>query len=374
MKTIPFRVGIQQRVLPNYRVNFFDMLAAACPKGLSVFAGTPRKQEAIESAVALQVAQSARAHNIHLFNGKFYFCFQTGFTRWLETWQPEVLIVEANPRYLSTPAGINWMKKRNRPVIGWGLGAPEIEGGFSSHRKTARTNLLKSMNAVLTYSKQGAMEYQQLGIPRQKIFVAPNAVAPKPQKPPINRPPLFKDGKPIILYIGRLQARKRIDLLIHACASLPSEIQPLLWIVGDGPAKEELESFATQLFPSTLFWGSKHGEDLQPLLDQADIFVLPGTGGLAIQQAMANALPVIVAEGDGTQSELVHPENGWVLPPDDLPALIFTLDTALRDPQHLREMGLASYKIVAEQVNLEQMVSAFERAIQFAGKDIKQEI
>jgi len=163
-------------------------------------------------------------------------------------------------------------------------------------------------------------------------------------------------------------------LLIHACASLPPEIQPLLWIVGDGPAKEELESFATQLFPSTLFWGSKHGEDLQPLLDQADIFVLPGTGGLAVQQAMANALPVIVAEGDGTQSELVYPENGWVLPPDDLPALIFTLDTALRDPQHLREMGLASYKIVAEQVNLEQMVSAFERAIQFAGKDIKQEI
>ena len=37
--------------------------------------------------------------------------------------------------------------------------------------------------------------------------------------------------------------------------------------------------------------------NLKPLLDQADLFVLPGTGGLAVQQAMSSALPVIVAEG-----------------------------------------------------------------------------
>jgi len=30
---------------------------------------------------------------------------------------------------------------------------------------------------------------------------------------------------------------------------------------------------------------------------------------------MAYGLPVIVAEGDGTQSDLVRPENGWRIPP-----------------------------------------------------------
>ena len=49
--------------------------------------------------------------------------------------------------------------------------------------------------------------------------------------------------------------------------------------------------------------------------------MLPGTGGLAVQQAMAHGLPVIVAQGDGTQDDLVRPENGWQIPPDDLAAL-----------------------------------------------------
>ena len=39
----------------------------------------------------------------------------------------------------------------------------------------------------------------------------------------------------------------------------------------------------------------------------ADLFVLPGTGGLAVQEAMSYALPVIVAKGDGTQEDLVRP-------------------------------------------------------------------
>ena len=39
MKDIKVKVGLQQRVLPNYRVPFFDALAQACPAGLSVFGG-----------------------------------------------------------------------------------------------------------------------------------------------------------------------------------------------------------------------------------------------------------------------------------------------------------------------------------------------
>ena len=87
--------------------------------------------------------------------------------------------------------------------------------------------------------------------------------------------------------------------------------------------------------------------------------MLPGTGGLAVQEAMSHALPVIVAEGDGTQSDLVHPENGWLIPPDDYQSLLDTLQTALRDADRLREMGQNSYKIVQQQVNIDEMVNTF---------------
>ena len=62
--------------------------------------------------------------NIHLLNGKFYLCYQQGFIKWLEESNPSALIVEANPRYLSTPSAVKWMHKRGRKVIGWGLGFP----------------------------------------------------------------------------------------------------------------------------------------------------------------------------------------------------------------------------------------------------------
>ena len=144
----PGRLGLQQRVLPSYRVPFFDMLASACEGGMSLFAGQARAVESILGG-ELQVAEYAPAQNIHLFNGPLYFCYQRGLLDWLSDWNPDALIVEANPRYLSTPAAIKWMQARGRPVIGWGLGAPprsgspifsenggEKEGGFPQAAST----------------------------------------------------------------------------------------------------------------------------------------------------------------------------------------------------------------------------------------------
>ncbi len=126
------RLGLQQRVLPSYRVPFFDMLASACEGGMSLFAGQARAVESIASG-ELQVAEYAPARNVHLLNGPFYFCYQRGLLDWLSEWSPDALIVEANPRYLSTPAAIKWMQERGRPVIGWGLGAPPPTGSSGRH-------------------------------------------------------------------------------------------------------------------------------------------------------------------------------------------------------------------------------------------------
>ena len=48
MNMIHARVGLQQRVLPEYRAEFFDTLATACLQGLGVFAGEPCQGEAVE--------------------------------------------------------------------------------------------------------------------------------------------------------------------------------------------------------------------------------------------------------------------------------------------------------------------------------------
>ncbi len=363
MKQPPFpgRLALIQRVIPTYRAPFFDALAAASAGGLAVFAGQPLPIESIASATRLQTAQLTLAQNIHIFNPQhpLYVCYQRGLPNWLTTWNPDALIIEANFRYLSSPAAIRWMKKRARPVLGWGLGAPRSRGALATLRK----NFLLQFDALIAYSARGAEEYAGLGFPPNRIFVAPNAVAAKPAWPLPARTERF-DPQPVVLFVGRLQTRKRIPSLLKACAELPETLKPRLLIIGDGPERKNIEHLAAQIYPAAEFPGALHGPDLRPYFETADLFVLPGTGGLAVQEAMTYGLPVIVARGDGTQDDLVRPGNGWQIAPDDDFALLFALQEALSDTARLRRMGAESYRIVAEEINLEKMVGVFLEALQ----------
>lgn len=363
METFDGRLGLIQRVLPIYRAPFFDTLAGLCLGGLDVFAGQPRPVESIQTAQQLQAARLTLGHNLHLFSGKAYLCLQQGLLGWLQRTRPDALIVEANPRYLRTPTAIRWMRAQGKPVIGWGLGAPEISGPFSRLRMESRRRLLSQFDALITYSRQGAEQYRALGFAANRVFVAPNAAAPRPVNPMPQRFPEF-NGTPRLLYVGRLQARKRLDVLLRACAALPAEVQPELDIVGEGPIRADLETLANQVYPRTKFHGARHGEELAPFYTTADLFVLPGTGGLAVQQAMAYGLPVMVGEADGTQSDLVRPGNGWQLPPGaNEQTLAQALADALSSPAKLRIMGVESYRIVDQEINLEAMAVVFIRAI-----------
>ncbi len=359
------RLGIQQRVLPDYRAALFNALGQLVEQRLAVFGGQPLVQEGIKTLGELNDAQVFWGRNYSLFDPSHpsFLCWQHGLLEWLNCWQPHALIVEANPRLLSNRKAIERMHAKGGIVIGWGLGAPSIDGEFAQVRQHERLVYLQSLDGIIAYSKLGARQYLALGLPEERVFAATNAVLPKPSTPPYHRPiPVISQLQ--VLFVGRLQKRKRVDLLIKACASLPNELKPLLFIVGDGPARPELERLAMEILPATMFFGDQRGESLATYFKQADLFVLPGTGGLAVQQAMAYALPVIVAQGDGTQEDLVGPENGWVVPANDLNALTQTLREALSDIRRLRRMGLESYRIVAEEANVEKMAEAFVSAIE----------
>lgn len=372
--TFTGRLGIQQRVLPGYRASFFDLLDGYCQEGVSVFAGQPLPEENTTPASGLQRARLVPARNLNFLRttSPIYQCWQRGLFEWLQDWQPDVLIVESNPRTPSTRWAVRWMHARSRPVLGWGLGLPGIGGFLKPWRERTRRSFLGMLDGMIAYSQQAAQDYIDLGFSAERVFVAPNAVAARPAWPLPERP-LEPDKQKIVLFVGRLQKRKRIDNLLLACASLPEASQPRLVIVGEGPARAEFEAQAQQVFPAARFTGALFGRDLEQQFLEADLFVLPGSGGLAVQQAMSYGLPVIVAEGDGTQGDLVRSENGWLLPPGDLELLKNALGSALAEPARLREMGAASYRIVSEEINLEAMASAFAGAAasisaQFSGK------
>jgi glycosyltransferase involved in cell wall biosynthesis len=196
--------------------------------------------------------------------------------------------------------------------------------------------------------------------------VAPNAAAFRPVgAAPVHRLS-FENTPAVVIFVGRLQARKRVDLLLQACSQLEPDIQPDLVIVGDGPERDALQALAAQIYPQTEFTGDLRGTDLDDQFRAADLFVLPGTGGLALQQALSFALPAIAAEGDGTQMDLVRPDNGWLVKPGDLESLKSALRKALGNPLDLMIKGQESFRIVRDEVNMERMAQAFEEAVWYA--------
>jgi len=350
--------------VPLYRAPFFETLATHCAGGLYLFAGDPLRGEGIDPAQNLQQAHLARAENLNLFSpaSPFYLCYQRGLLVWLEAANPDALIVEANPRYLSSPVAVRWMRARRRPVLGWGLGPPAGPWGF-----------VRNLDGVIAYSARGAARYVAGGMDAKQVFCAPNAASPAPARPlPKRKSPLEAvpaadetESAPrlVILYVGRIQPRKRIPALLAACAALPAHLQPRLVIVGEGAERESLAALARKTYPLAVFTGALRGQALAEQFRAADLFVLPGTGGLAVQEAMSYGLPVIVAQGDGTQDDLVRPANGWQVTPNDDASLRETLHEALSDLARLQRMGAESYRIVRDEINLEQMAQKFVQAL-----------
>ncbi len=359
----PGRAAVLQRVVPPYRAAAFNELASRCEGGLVLLAGMPRSDE----NMALADDDESHVDRVELTNRYLsvrggWFCWQANLRRELARHRPDVLIAEANPRCVSTPLAVNWMRRRGLPVLGWGLGTDAGTGPAGRIQAGIRRRFVRQFDAMIAYSTAGAHQYVQAGVAADQVTVAVNSS--------VSGASLMEKGEAKggdrlrVVFVGRLEDRKRIDVLIRACAEASSTAtsSPHLLIVGSGSARDGLEALASTVYPSTTFTGPLYGEELSDALKAADLMVLPGTGGLAVQEGMAHGLAVAVGDGDGTQHDLVGAENGWHVRPGDQAQLANVLTSAMENIPRVREMGRLSSTLVARRFNLETMVDGIVQA------------
>ncbi|HXL97358.1 MAG TPA: glycosyltransferase [Steroidobacteraceae bacterium] len=117
--------------------------------------------------------------------------------------------------------------------------------------------------------------------------------------------------RPLLLYVGRVAHEKNIEFLLHAFVAL-RRTRPgtLLAIAGEGPARDHLQSLATQLgiAPDVQFIGYLDRErGLADCYAAADVFVFASrteTQGLVLLEALAQGRPVVSTAHLGTASIL----------------------------------------------------------------------
>ncbi|MGI0129483.1 MAG: glycosyltransferase family 4 protein [Thermoplasmata archaeon] len=167
------------------------------------------------------------------------------------------------------------------------------------------------------------------------------------------RAELRLDGKRVLAFTGRLVPHKGVDVILEALTALPDDV--VLLVVGAGPRLPSLVSHARRLGVGdrVRFCASVSDDDLPRYLALADIFVFPSQSrlegfGLAVAEAMAAGLPVVIADMPGVREVIEPGHEGLLAEPLLATDLAQKVRSLLDDPALARRMGAAGRRRAEE--------------------------
>jgi len=218
---------------------------------------------------------------------------------------------------------------------------------FLSQRAAANITPVQCLVDLLQLPRAQAIPH---GLDTSRIF-------PERQPPP---------GPPVIAFQGRLVTTKGIRVLLEAARLLQQQSIPFaLHIIGDGPERPSLESLAGQwqLAPRVRFFGSLPPAELDAVLAQAAVVVVPSLGGevfgLVVAENMLRGLPV-VASDLGAFVEVLG-DAGVTFRTGDSADLARQLASLLKQPAHALSLGQRARPRVEKVFDRARMIAAHAR-------------
>jgi phosphatidylinositol alpha-1,6-mannosyltransferase len=159
-------------------------------------------------------------------------------------------------------------------------------------------------------------------------------------------------GRPVVVCVSRLVARKGQDTLLRAWPAVRAAVpDAVLLIVGGGPYAPALRGLAEEngLKSSVIFTGPVPQAELPAHYAAGDVFSMPcrtRRGGLDVEglgivylEASATGLPVVGGDSGGAPDAILEGETGYVVGGRDVAALADRLITLLADPASAKAMG-----------------------------------
>jgi len=274
--------------------------------------------------------------------------------RALDEAAPEVLILGS----WGQPAcwlGLLYARMRDVPAIAWvestaldrRSGSPPLEFG--------KRVFVKNCKAVLVPGRASAAYVEAIGVASERIVVAPNAVDLEVFGRRVEAARSDREGlrtrlgldRPTLLFVGRLDREKGVDVLLQAVARLPGVE---LVVVGVGPDEDDLLRIADEAAPGRVrFLGFLDRDELPQWYAAADVFVLPSRSepwGMTLNEAALAGLPLVATTAAGAAAELVdHERNGFLVPPGDVGQLAEALERILRDDEFREQAGARSREV-----------------------------
>lgn len=143
---------------------------------------------------------------------------------------------------------------------------------------------------------------------------------------------------PRVLFVGRLDYEKKVDVLLRAIAEISVDIDVQLEIIGDGAEARSLKKLAEELGIGNRVQFSGHVTEIElPLAyERATVFAMPSIAELqsiATMEAMATGRPIIAADAMALPHLVHHEDNGYLYEPEDVSELAMRLRQVLSASQ-----------------------------------------
>lgn len=228
----------------------------------------------------------------------------------------------------------------------------------------ARDYVMKKADQILLYGDEEISKMSERGVDLSKVFVAPNTIYIP------NHSDMSDVDKCSLLFVGRLQSRKRIDLIIRAFSELQGLIADhiVLDIVGGGGLEGELRRLAGELgvAQKVNFHGSIQDHVLlKSLFSRAYAYTSPGPVGLGVLHSFAYGVPVVTLREGRHGPEFMnldHNHNALIL--DSENDLTTALASIINNSGHARVLGHNAYLHYSQHRTLDHMIAGFRKAIE----------
>lgn len=157
------------------------------------------------------------------------------------------------------------------------------------------------------------------------------------------------DDERIVISVGQFVYRKGLDVLIKSMGSVH---EATLYVIGGQPTKEYLDLISDLGLTNVKFFSFMSPQDLLTYYQIADVFVLPtrqDIWGLVINEAMAQALPVITTNRCVAGLELIcNSQNGFIVPSENVNELAEKINVIIANRQLRTSMAENALSAIKE--------------------------
>jgi glycosyltransferase involved in cell wall biosynthesis len=267
-------------------------------------------------------------------------------------------------------------KFSGKQVIGWTHGWYGREGFIKS---IIKKTFFKLFDKLLIYNDYSIDLLEQQGIQRDRMFCFANSLDSdriKSIREKIEDSEIytehFGNNDPVLIYCGRIQKRKKLDMLIDCLERLNKQgCNANLMVVGADDENTGIEQLAQKkgLTDKVWFYGPCYDEQqLGAFFHNATVCISPGNVGLTAIHALSYGCPVITHDDLPYQMpefEAIQPnETGAFFKRDDADDLLRVVEKWLKDKTSNRaEIRQKAYNEIDRKWNIHYQIDILNRAL-----------